>query len=273
MLPVATTAHTNWEILVRWQGGQNLFLLYNIWAITIYPRSRVWNSPDFHCTPEVHFQVNKCCCSFGKKKEKKLYLGLLPLASCISAWPCFWCKTFFYFKRKGQSHASGASLLWCFGPLMDIAAEFIWGICQLDPCAQLFGSCCINLAHLTILYESFFLSTKAARKHVWAAPSAFMVHWVWLSLFSSLFCVPTCTNAMWFSPHDFKYVTFYPGSIYNGSCWSKATENQSLEFFYSAHEPRFRERRNIIDLSSGNFLSSTCIGLLTVVLKLNPFFP
>lgn len=55
----------------------------------------------------------------------------------------------------------------------------------------------------------------------------------------------------------------------------KERERESVPgIFYSARKPQFRERRNIIDLPSGNFLlSGTSIGLLTAFLKLNPFSP
>lgn len=122
--PVATTAHTNWEILVSWQGREHLFLLYNSWAITFYPSSHVSEILQiFTVLQKSIFRWTNSSVHSGRKRKKKIYLGLLPLASCISAWPCFDAKSF-YFERKGQWHASVASLLWCFGPLMDIAAEF-----------------------------------------------------------------------------------------------------------------------------------------------------
>lgn len=119
---LATTAHINKEILLSWQGVS--FLPCTSWSITIYPKSHVFEIPQiFTVLQKSIFRWTNSSVHSGRKR-KKLYLGLLPLASCISAWPRFDVKSF-YFKKKGQSHASVASPLWSFGPSMDIAAEFI----------------------------------------------------------------------------------------------------------------------------------------------------
>lgn len=118
------TPPDRFELAGKHVGGKNLFLLLMSQTIIIYPRSHV---PEvlqiFTALQKRVFSWTNSSVHLGKKGEK-LYLASLPLASCTSVWPCFEVRSF-YFKRKGQSHASVTPLLWWIGPLLDIAAVFI----------------------------------------------------------------------------------------------------------------------------------------------------
>lgn len=121
-------------------------------------------------TNETKQKKKTLFCPFGK--EIKIF-RITPCSFLHFSMMLLWCKIPL-FKKKKKGHMLQEHL--CCGALIDNAAVFVLVICQLDPCAQPFGSCCINLACLQFGMNGWLLSTKSARKHAWADCSAITVH-------------------------------------------------------------------------------------------------